>query len=244
MKKEQQILDMRYTILIFLSILLLVSVSCNFSAAFGDKNVKTQQRTASYFNKIHIDGSYELLIVQDSVCKLTLEADSNLLSIINSKVDDSVLYINSSKTIIRSEKLKIKVSSPNLKQIELFGSVELFSDSVLSYPELSLVVSGAAHVDMRLNTRKFSTAISGGSEMFLSGKSGSTKIGLTGAGRINAFNLITDTCLVNLSGIGRVDINANSVLEVNISGAGQVKYNGNAKVIKTVTGAGSVEKAY
>ncbi len=227
-----------------LIVLLLLLVACNFDTIVGEGNVIKQKREIQVFDKVFVQGAFEIVLKSAPNNMLEVEADSNLLQTITTIVKDSVLDISTKKTILKSQKLKIFIYAPNINQIKISGAVELLSDSILGYRHLLVDVSGAARVDLNINTSKFETNVSGGAEIFLNGNSSSFAAILTGAGRINAFDFHTDTSIITLSGIGIVNVKTNKLLDVTISGAGKVVFKGDAQVVKNITGAGKVEKAY
>jgi len=62
----------------------------------------------------------------------------------------------------------------------------------------------------------------------------------SGAGNLNAFELISEETTVNLSGAGKAEVYANQLLNVTITGAGSVYYKGHPAIAKTITGSGNL----
>ena len=60
------------------------------------------------------------------------------------------------------------------------------------------------------------------------------------AGTISAFDLITDTTVANLSGVGNVEVYVTDSLHVSIGGVGSLYYKGDPTIVQEITGTGSV----
>lgn len=62
----------------------------------------------------------------------------------------------------------------------------------------------------------------------------------SGAGNILAFDLISETTIISLSGTGKAEVYVDQLLDVTITGAGSVYYKGKPTIIQNITGSGSL----
>ncbi len=77
--------------------------------------------------------------------------------------------------------------------------------------------------------------------MKASGETDELRVKVSGAGRVDASELIARRVAVVVSGAGRVDVHAEEELSVRISGAGRVSCSGKpGKVHRHISGAGRV----
>lgn len=84
-------------------------------------------------------------------------------------------------------------------------------------------------------------AVSGAAKVKASGESEELRVRVSGAGRVDASELIARRVTVGVSGAGRVDVHAEDELSVKISGAGRVSCSGSPeKVHRRISGAGKV----
>jgi len=81
---------------------------------------------------------------------------------------------------------------------------------------------------------------SGAGSITLLGQVNTLNIDSSGAISINAFDLIAEDVVVDVSGAASVDVYASSTLSVDLSGVGTVTYDGNPQVSQSVSGLGRV----
>jgi hypothetical protein len=68
------------------------------------------------------------------------------------------------------------------------------------------------------------------------------RVQLSGAGDIDAFDLLADNVEIDMSGAGGARVNAKNKLDVSISGVGSVRYRGEPEVHKNISGLGSLKR--
>jgi hypothetical protein len=84
------------------------------------------------------------------------------------------------------------------------------------------------------------STLSGAGNIVLVGKVGTYQITHSGAGNILAFDLISETTIISLSGTGKAEVYVDQLLDVTITGAGSVYYKGKPTIIQNITGSGSL----
>jgi hypothetical protein len=233
---------MKFRFLIILTCFLMLLSACGKKTIGGNGKVVSQQRNLTGFKAISIKGAYDVYLKKGNTESVTIEADSNLLSIIKTDLSDSLLDIYNLKTIIRSKELRLIITCPNLTSIDFSGATELSCDSGLVFKDLSINISGAGRIDMNLKLDNLTAIVSGGADLNFIGKANSLDVSITGAGNLDARGFETQKCKIDISGFGRAKVNVLQKLDVNISGAGKVDYYGNPVVQQSVTGAGKIHK--
>jgi hypothetical protein len=69
-------------------------------------------------------------------------------------------------------------------------------------------------------------------------------ISLNGVGKLEAFDLESETCTVTVSGMGGVEVNVKENLNARVNGVGSIRYQGNpSKVDDRISGLGTIEMA-
>lgn len=222
--------------------LFLILFACGKKTIGGKGRVIFQERNIKGFKAVSIKGAYDVYLKKGNSESVIIEADSNLMSIIETDLYDSILSIFNTKNIIRSKELKLYITCPKLNSISFSGATELACDSGMEFKDLNINISGAGRIDMDMTLNYLNTIISGGAELNFRGKANTLDITITGAGNLNAPKFETQNCKIDISGFGRAKINVIKKLEVNISGAGKVDYSGNPEVKQSITGAGKVRK--
>ena len=225
---------------IFLGLVIALTLNSCIDVLDGNGEVVKEKRTISSFNKIDISGAYEVLINQGNDERLTIEADENLLEIIETVVRNNTLYISSKQAIGNAEALKLYITAVNLEDIDVSGAVKLSNKGTFEAKKLAIEVSGAGVIDLDVAVENLLIDMSGASETNLKGSSDNFEISISGAGELTAKKLKTENTTIDISGAGSATVFANKTLNVSVSGAGSIEYKGSPKLTKDISGAGSV----
>ena len=223
-------------------------VSCRFMGKriHGNGIIKTEERPVSSFREVEAAGNIQLLVVQGDLKPVRLEGDENILSYIEVIQEGERITIKTKEgvNLIPSGDLKVYVTSPTYKSIEVSGASDIIGQTkVTSTEDLSLEASGAGDIKMEVDAPKITAGISGTGSVDLKGQARDLDINLTGAGHAHCYELLTENTTVDISGAGSAQIYASVKLTADVSGAGSISYKGNASVTQQISGAGSVNKA-
>jgi hypothetical protein len=183
---------------------------------------KTEKRDLPPFNAIETSGAFEVQVNCQQPASFELEADDNLLPLVQTEVRDGVLRVTTTKGYTSSGGILLRITVPDLVSVKSTGAGKFNIANV--------------------KNDKFEIRSTGAATVVASGQSKSVTISSTGAGKIDAHDLRADDADVNVTGAAGVDVYATDELDVTVSGAGRVTYSGNPKVNKKVNGAGQVIK--
>jgi hypothetical protein len=211
----------------------------------GSGEVVRITRNVSDFDKINLNGGFDLNIKQGDSVKLEIEIDQNLEKFIRTNVEDRELEIIETKSICTKIK-RAYLTVPNLKKINISGSGEIYSKSPLNFNYLEIQGNGASEIRFaELNCPNLSIDLSGAGDVRINkGKGENLSVRTSGASDIRMSDFQTDSTKVEISGAGDVNVWVNTFLLVKIFGAGDVKYRGtkDTKIVEKIMGTGSVKK--
>lgn len=201
---------------------LLVLGGC--SVVSGSGQVKSETRQVSGFTGIELSGNGEVTIEQGETESLTIEADDNVLPVLTSEVNDSVLELGTKpRTTVRTRNpIRYRVTLKDLTSIELSGSGS---------------VSGA---DLQVNALRVD--ISGSGTMNLAGVADQQEVEMSGSGQYGAAELLSRSVTIEISGSGNATVAASDQLRVEISGSGTVAYSGEPTIDQSISGSGRLVK--
>ena len=183
---------------------------------------KVEKRSLTGFTSISTEGAFTIEVTCQKDPGLEVEADDNVLSLIETEVSNNVLRLRSAKNYSTSEPVKIRISVPNLE---------------------GLSAEGAGKIDIKdLNNDKFEINAEGAPAISVSGKTKLIDIDTSGAGKIDTHNLHAARGVVESKGVAQIDLDVTDQLDVTISGPSSVYYKGDPKVNKTIHGPGKVER--
>ena len=203
----------------------LVAAGChrNFTSNISGSGKRAlQKREVASFASISTQGAFDIQVVCQKAVSLEIEGDDNILPLITTEVNNSVLYIKNIQGYSVREPIKVRISVPNLDGI---------------------TVSGAGKTDISgIKNDKFEIDSSGAPTIRVSGATKVVDIDTSGAAKIDTSRLQASRAVVDSKGVSKVDLSAADQLDVTISGPSRVTYKGDPVVTKTVHGPGSVEK--
>ena len=227
--------------------LLVVSLTLISALAYAGEPI-SQTREVSGFDKIEVNGAYDLYITQGKEYSLRIEAEPEVQEKIKTEVKDGQLRITQKKHkiqigIFKSKTRKIYVTLPELKELCINGSSDVIGQNKFKAGNLSLLVNGSGDIDLELEASDLSTSIRGSGDIKLKGNAENFVITIAGSGDVSAYDLASLKATVSISGAGDCKVNASQELTVNIAGTGDVSYQGSPKVVtKNVSGVGRVHK--
>jgi hypothetical protein len=238
-----------FAVLILAALASIAAVSFARNTPAGE--VVREERAATGFHRLEINGQVEVTLVQGAAEGVTVEALSSMLHRVRTEVRDGTLVIDAAeqRQIWRwfsgrrgSRTPRITIKLREVDQIEAAGAVTLAADS-LKAGELRLDLAGACSLKIRdLQATTLRLDGSGAIKADVAGKVLRQRIDLSGAGSFQASNLASDEAVIEVSGAGKAVVNAANSLEVDISGAGAVEYLGDPKVQQSISGIGKVRR--
>ncbi len=247
-------------VFILLSVLIWSTGCRKFPFIEGNGNVVKEIRPSVSFNRIDNRGEFNVYYIPDTIFRVEIEAESNLIPHIRTTINGNVLEIDSRENLNSNYAMKVTVYSPVLAGVDLSGSGLINVHNAAS-GTFDVILSGSGSIYGDVNTGLFTSKLSGSGEIDFSmiadnAKviiSGSGNISLTGqciageykisgSGNIKSFNLPLTNCNAKISGSGNIYTTVSDILDVKISGSGNLYYIGNPIINSNITGSGSVIK--
>jgi hypothetical protein len=201
---------------------LLVLTGC--SVVSGSGQVKSETRQVSGFTGIELSGNGEVTIEQGDPESLTIEADDNVLPVLTSEVENSVLHLGTEPrtTVQTRNPIRYRVTVEDLTSIGLSGS------------------GSVSATNLRVDTLQVN--ISGSGMVNLAGAADQQELDMSGSGRYQAAELSSRSATIEISGSGRATVAVSDQLRVDISGSGTVTYSGDPRVDQSISGSGRLIK--
>ena len=188
----------------------------------GSGIVATTTRFVSGFDEVSISGVGRLLIEQGEVESLTITAEDNILSHINSEVDGGRLLLGPRDGVEFEliHEIVYRLTVRNLKAIDASGVTEVVARDLVS-PTFIVNISGVSSVD-------------------LTGEADVLDVFTSGVSHFWGRDFFTLDTRVVASGVANVVVNVRDRLDVTASGASTIRYVGNPSVFADVSGASTV----
>ena len=222
----------------YLIILISLFTSCTEWGLFHDDETLTKTyENLDYFNKIQLDGIYEVEIHQDDDEKLIIEGTNKQIA--NTKVNvkkDSLIIQSPSKNLWKSEYQKIKLSIYVNEMIEftslkpiIFKTIDTLKARRIHFYFKGEINTAEINVDVHYFYIKNSFTSTG--NFIVKGKSNVASIRAGGSAHVNAKKLISNKVQVLHYSSGDAYVTAKDKLSVSSRASGDVYYLGNPKHI-------------
>lgn len=209
----------------------------------GSGSQTTEVRNVTDFSGIELKMSATVEYVQDSIYKVEVTAQSNLLSVIETAVYGTVLRIDNKAWISsRSKSVKIVVHSPDMNKLRVSGSGNIYPKTGITTNSMEISISGSGNIEVpAVMAQNLTCRISGSGDIKIYGGTVATqKLSISGSGDIETQELVSGDCSVDISGSGDADLYAAKTLDVTISGSGDVQYSGTPVINSKISGSGNL----
>ena len=249
-----------FTIGIWVSMAAVLFTGCNdhWHKVEGNYDVESETRSLPEFDRVINEGNFDVYIIQDELSKVEIEAESNLIPLIHTKVDGDVLEIDTKDNLQNNYPMKVYVHTTDISEVKLSGTGLIHVDDVTTgdlelglsgsgyiffsgtTEDLDCSISGSGSADIGITANSINADISGSGEMEIWGVADRGDFNISGSGAIHAYELLLQECYAKISGSGDMQVTVEDYLNVNISGSGSIYYMGSPIIESKITGSGDI----
>lgn len=218
----------------------------------GSGRMATETRAVSGFDAISGNASIDVVVRQADKEGVTVEAEDNILPLVETVVEPSGSSGSSGQLVIRFKRgesistrkdVKVTVDVVRLQSVSMAGSGDLVVQA-LKTPALRVSLAGSSDVNIAgLAADALDLSVSGSSDIVAAGRAAKVKLSIAGSGDAKMRDLVADDVVISIAGSGDAEVHADKSLEVTAAGSGDVVWRGAATQVKQrIAGAGSVTK--
>ena len=230
------------------SLTLAVLPSPVHAATSGSGRSASETRNVAEFQAITLSGAMDLVVRQGAQQQVQVQADDNLLPLLETLVETTkqgstlVVRWKRGEGLRYRSKVLVTVVVPKLTAVGSSGSGDIRVET-FNTPALQVSLSGAGDAKLDgLTTDDLAVRISGSGNVVGKGAATRLAVSISGSGDVALADMRSDDVAIRIAGSGNVAVNAQKTLSVNIAGSGDVSYMGNAALTSKIAGSGSVKK--
>lgn len=219
-------------------LMLLPSCSKDSSVCFSTTgSVIRQERPVNFYNEIDVQGNINVIIINDTAKKITVECGKNLMGGITTEVNGNTLFLNNLNTCnwIRNYSIPVNIYVPGnqIWRINYNGSGNITNEGVLKLDSIKVEVwGGCGEIDLNVDVWQGSYSINlGTADIRLYGLSAITSVYSGAYGLFDARDLQTGYTFITSKSSNDCFVKANTLLDVTIQSIGNIYYTGNPKQI-------------
>jgi len=215
---------------------LLFIISCDESSDIISKNIEI-----SDFDQMYVEDIFSINLIQDTVCKIEIIAESNLIPELKFDVDENkILHISNDNTARWADNYNrpmLNISVDTLWFIRLESPSKIVSLNTLLTPELK-IMSSTEYSDISLNINcanfYFACSETSGGELNIEGITNWFTLYQKGSYRVNSENFISNYIFVEQSSIADCKVHVLKELSIEIFRSGNIYYKGDPYTIQYV----------
>jgi hypothetical protein len=208
----------------------------------GTGNLVTLDQEFTNFTNIETGFAFESRIRRDTVYKVTVTLDDNIVEHLKVSKEGSTLKVLMEENFdYHDVTLKVDITMPDVQTISLSGASASVISGFSFTHDLKIILSGASAVSGTINTGNLILELSGASNVSFSGSGNNLIVDGSGASVLSLgnFDLAGDATLT-LSGASVSTIRVNGTLNAMLSGASVLRYYGDPTIGSIHTSGESV----
>lgn len=209
----------------FTIVLVSTLISCNAQ--------KTQERTVSPFNRMKISGGVHVVYTNSDTLTLSVRAKENELDNVQTKIENSTLYISSTGHI--TSPVYVFVKNNNLSSLESSGATAFKTTNTLTGDSVEFYSTGASDIKATINMNKITCTEDGASNVVIKGSTGQLTAHLSGASTLKSYDLVSKNAVLVTSGAANAKVYVTEKLQATATSASDIKVKGDPKEVVAET---------
>ena len=180
---------------LFITLLSLIIATTSYYEEKPKTEVVKENRSLSGFNTIHTRSSINVILKQGDNESVIVETNVEFQKQVLTSVEEGVLKIEVKGKVINPTEFKVHVTVTNIEDISCFGSGDIRSIGVLTFPVLNFSINGSGDLRVKLNSETVTIKIKGSGKIKLKGEMKDLKINSFGSsdiylsGNVNNFDI-------------------------------------------------------
>ncbi|MGJ9418854.1 head GIN domain-containing protein [Massilia sp. CMS3.1] len=211
----------------------------------GSGRIVKQVRQVGNFNGLSLGlaGHVELRIGNTE--GVTIEADDNLLPLIETVVEDGMLKIRANRRNLnlKSASIRVVVQARSIERLALGGSGSIDADA-LRARKLDIDLGGSGSIKLKgVESDAMAVSLGGSGDLQAArGTIGELTVSIGGSGDVDLGRVQANSASVTIAGSGEATVWPRNALSATIAGSGDVNYYGDPQVSKSTIGSGGVRR--
>ena len=188
----------------------------------GSGRIVSEARNVGSYDGIHVTNFADVIITQDSVESLRIEADDNVIGSIQTSVSGKTLIVGLPDGSYSNVTVRLYASMKDISLLESSGAADFQTTGPIQTDAITCRITGAGTIR-------------------LSGTATQQIVEIVGAGNVHNFDLVCSYCSASISGSGTIEVHVTQQLDAVIMGAGSITYMGNPPVVhQSISGVGII----
>ncbi len=211
----------------------------------GEGPVISETLFAPDFDGVRVNGNLDVFIEHGDTQEVTAIGHPNIIDRLRLDEVGDILIIELENDCYRDYELAIYITTPNIERVELDGSGMVDIAPMENETDLSLELNGSGDIQFQSFTGVVNLSVEIDGSGTVRGFDAfpdlvNLDIDIEGSGDYRGFDVITENCIVDISGSGDCRVHVLENLDVTINGSGDVFYRGYPNINSTINGSGDI----
>ena len=172
---------------------------------------------------------------------VSVTVDDNVYEYFTTEVRNGKLVITKkSNARLRDYELIYDITITDLEELMVNSAGSFVGTNKFEVDNVVLTTNSAGSITLELEADRLLSYVNSAGSMDLWGSVDEHRAYVSSAGNLHAFNLETNTTIINLSSVGCAEVYATTTIDATVSSLGSLYYKGNPQVFQTVTSFGRV----
>ena len=220
--------------------------SCNIKTDFGEEGNGTITTNARIINEdfkgIDVGAGIEVTVKQANNQFVSVETDSNLQSLIETKVVDGVLVIKPTQSVDPTSTIKVVVKMANIESLDASSGSEIVGMGAFKGENIVIHASSAAEIDVNVRYDNVNLDASSGANITAKGVGLKLETNASSGSEINAFDLLVNDIVADASSGSNTNVHPILKLSATASSGSNIMYNNKPKSIsKDQSSGGNID---
>ncbi len=180
-----------------------------------ENTLKGQEKVYEFdkLDKIYCDRNfyYDIKITKNPYVKII--NDLKTIELIDVKVTDGLLKVNSTKLENQTGRIKVEVGMSDLKKIKINSLSKISCESTIQIDSVYLDLNGGAVADLNLNTKLLSIKSNGNAFIKLQGSTNNLNLDCNGVSKISGDQFVINQAKVLIQGLSKTELNVQEKIE-------------------------------
>jgi len=211
-------------IVVVLAITIFISMSKFFLVTKMSSSKKvTLVRNVATFHDLLVEGNIKIYIHQSQNYRISLTAASDIVSQINTDVENGKLHVFSKNQFI-NDTIIVEIDLPNLSAVNTSAGSQVFILESFRADTFTCVSSSGSYVKCNLHSKKLECNATSGADIKLDGNINYIVLKATSGAVIDADAIKGDYCTINGESGAQIYVNDITKLDVKINSGSKLTY--------------------
>ncbi|MEN6456208.1 MAG: head GIN domain-containing protein [Prolixibacteraceae bacterium] len=213
-------------------LVLLILMGATLSVHAAKEKTKSELRDVGAFSAIHVSSGIDLYLTQGKSQEVRVEAESDLVGKIITRVENGVLKIcikdKMNWDLGWNQMRKVHVTFVELQELNASAGSDVLSQNPFRMKELKISSSSGSDVEIDdLSAEFVSVVTSSGADAKVSGKTIRMYGDASSGSDLDCSELVAKECEVNASSGSDALVHATTLIKAHASSGGDIRYAGN-----------------